>query len=158
MVRDVRAPTTSKLEEAVARNADAYAKLMTLIRLVDADFKAGRVPSPNFDAYEQASVAVTQSSYGVVANAEAGQQVFTADGPLVVASVDKVVTAGLEHDRFVMTDDGGVKGQGWHEGAEADAVRYEVWMGFKTEAGRLAVSYRAHGFLDAKSRKVTQTG
>lgn len=115
---------------------------------VDEAARAGGYPVPKrvFAAYEQAAEAVHATAVRLALIAPCGASVETADGRLTVAERDDAPFTV----KAVLTEDGKPVIRTWHEGPEAGPnVQYAVY----TEAGRVA-----HGWVDRKSRKITQTG
>lgn len=63
---------------------------------------------------------------------------------------DAIVAHQVQADEFTATVDGiGIRSDGWHEGAEADAVYFERF------AAGVCVS---HGWVDSVSRQIVQVG
>jgi hypothetical protein len=91
------------------------------------------------------SDASVETYFAVLARVEVGDR-FDHQG----ISVQVVDVKGHGGGREVVaTSDGGAAGRGWHEGAETGEPVYYVLM----------TSTRCfHGWLDGKSRNVTQTG
>jgi hypothetical protein len=137
------------------RNLAAANALTTIGELVNAENAAGLIPAPSFEAYQTAARTVNQTAAVAAAMLKVGDTVHTADGPLVIAWQHSSTTS----IDVVLTSDGGPQEPVWHTGPESDAmqVRYESWT--LVDNGKdVDVSKRSHGYLDAASRRIVQTG
>lgn len=147
-------PTTlsTVVQSALVANAQAVMVEEAIRRLVDADFRQGLRPSPNWTAYEAASSLLHQTAVRAAEVSEVGTQILSADGPLVLAEIPDRCIGRTE---VVLTSDGLPYVSVWHEGPEssAQAVMVERWT---ITAGVL--TDRWHGFIDPASRKIVQAG
>lgn len=158
--------TTRVPQDLIEVNHATQAELRKAVIAVEADFKAGLVPSPNFPEYDKAADQ-TQRSFVTIARwaalyvaltghlPETGVQVFDPNGSLILVGSTVTDGGGLREVRIEFTDDGKPMDATWHKGEEqGDTVRY-VAVVF-TETGT-AMGVR-HGFIDSKSRRITQVG
>lgn len=147
-------PSSPSVDNCRRANGLAYTAMLNTIAAVDADFRMGIRPSPNFDRYERASARVWDTACVVALEAEIGQVIATPDGLLI-----KAEHIGHEHDiEVLLTDDGRVaRLDMWHAGAsDTDTqVQYERLF-FDPIDGMLV--RRTHGFIDRHSRRLTQAG
>jgi hypothetical protein len=133
---------------ALTANAEAYAQQQRVYRLLLAtpSETAGRTFDPTlFEMYEGSCRLLTATvATAIDASISTGDVIQTVDGALTISHrVGSTV---------VLTADGQPVFMGhWHEGARSPRteVRYERWSdGVRT----------AHGYADAASRRVVQTG
>lgn len=69
------------------------------------------------------------------------------------ADLDEVIAGRATPDRIYATQDGRVRGAGWHSGPEAEGVYYED---YEVREGVLVMV--SHGWVDAASRQIVQVG